>query len=130
MFSNVLEDIQTEFRDNWTASEIQYGHQEFTPTGNEWILIDVLPSVTSFVGYTTNLNERHTLYVICYARNQVQASKLADLVTTFLRSRDMPAYFIGACNPLHQGPITNSPTDTGSYYVKTEFAFDSVCTKP
>ncbi len=121
MIANVLNTIQTEFQDNWLLTPIQFSDQNFTPTADSWIRLDVIPLGSTNLSYSGSLGEVHGCYVICYDINQVQASLLADQVSTFFQNRLISGIQVLSYQPKDQGPIVSSDGPNGSYYVKLFF---------
>ncbi len=126
MITNVLQTIQQHFIDNWSASEVQFSSQEFAPTGDSWVILDILPTYTRNTGYSTNLTEIHTIYVTCFNTNQTTASMLADQIIPFLQNQDFNGIRTGSYQPRQQGPVVS----TKSYFVKLSFQAELTCEGP
>ncbi len=118
MIADTLNSIQTEFLNNWVTTPIQFGDQNFTPPGNNWIRLDIIPVASTNLSYSGNLAEIHGCYVTCYDINQVQASLLADEVSVFFQNRFIDNIQVLSWQPKDQGPVIVSEGPEGSYYVK------------
>ncbi len=126
MIANVLQEIQTEFVNNWPG-EVQYNHADFVPSGDAWIALDIVPLSVKNAGYSTKLNEIHAIFVTCFSGNQTSASVLADTVSSFIQNRTISGLKIGPYSPKQQGPILNGGPNNGSYFIKISFDIEVIC---
>ncbi len=127
MIANVLETIQTEFQTNWVTTDIQFGDDNMNPTTQSWIRLDIIPLGTNNASYSGNLDEYHGCYITSYARNQMQASLLADQVSNFFQNRTIDNVRTFNYQPKDQGPIIGVNKNEGVYYVKTFYRMRTLC---
>ncbi len=128
MIANVLLEINKEFQDNWTGP-ITFGDNEYTPTGETWIRVDVQPLFIKNASYSGALDETHALYVTSYHRNQTQASLLADAVTNFIQNRIINGLQVLNFEPVSQRPVVSDTGQlTGGYQLRTMYKVKTICT--
>ncbi len=127
MISTTLHTIQTEFQNNWVLTPVQFGDQGMEPTTEEWIRVEILPIASTNTSYTGDLNEIHGLYVTSFARNQVQASELADNVTIFIQNRFIDNVRIKNYQAKFQGPIVEQSDTSGKYFIKVFYEMITTC---
>ena len=119
MIKHVLEIIETEFKDNWIGA-IQFADSTAEPVSANWIHLDIEPISNENLSYVGNSNSRFGIYVICYARNKVQAAALADQVNAFICNRVIDSVYIRTWSPINKGPIGSS------YYYKIRIDVDYI----
>ena len=115
MIGSVLTAVNTYFADNWVDSDIHQNNTQKHPTADNWIHLDVEP-INVIAGLSACVQETHSVYVTCYARNSIQAAQLADKVIVFLQWVKMGELTVKSWKPLHKGEIHQ-----GSYFYKIAF---------
>ncbi len=127
MLSNTLEAIQTYFQDNWLVTPIMFGDQEFSMANIDTIRLDIFPIQTLNAGYTLNTNELHGVIVTAFARNQLQASKIMDQVTPFIKNADIPGIQYFKMEPKSQMTYVGQSEGHGGYLIKFLYTFSVSC---
>ncbi len=127
MIATTLNTIQTEFQNNWALTPVQFGDQGLEPTTEEWIRVEILPISSINASYAGNLSETHGLYVTSFARNQVQASELADSVTVFIQNRLIDNISVKNYQAKFQGPIIEQSDTHGKYFIKVFYEMTTTC---
>ena len=83
-FKETKQALETIFLDNWNDTPIHYGDSEFNSEEiSKWINVVYQPMSGYVMGISgSSVNSRGSLHVVCWAKNDFDASVLADSVVT------------------------------------------------
>ncbi len=123
----ILQELQSYFLNNWVLTEVQTGDQQFTPSTNDFIRLDIQPLWTPNIGYNKHTEDVHALYVTTFARNQVQSSILMDQVTAFVKAMTLVSGSYKSMEPKSQLPIVGQSAAHGGYAIKFLYNFNVYC---
>ena len=111
MISNIVHAVEQHFFDNWTFSEVNYEQSQFTPSGDEWVEIVVIPLLSENASLENCTTESFELHTLVYASNKVKAGALVDKAVTFLQNTE-----IGELRIKGWGIVANGYLDTDDKY--------------